>query len=758
MKNLLLILVVIFSGSFYAADLSGDLNGRVINKFTKEPLIGVNIIIMGGNEGTATDLNGEFKLLNVNSGTYQIRFSAIGFKTVIKTDVVISSAKPVFLEVELVEEVIELENVTIVSGYFDSDLSESGSNKSFSYEEIRRSPGGFEDVIRALSTLPGIGQVSAGRNDLVVRGGAPSENLYLIDGYVIPNINHFTNQGASGGALSFVNLDYVSNTTFSTGGFSVLYGDKLSSALKIGLREGRQDKIGGKATISATQFGLNLEGPLGEKGNFLFSARRSYLDFIFEASGFSFVPEYYDFLSKFTYNLDNSNKISYLFIGAFDRVNFNNESAEDLYDNSRILGSNQNQYLTGMTWRHLFKNGFFDLSLSRTFTDFETFQKDTLLEPIFLNNSLEAENELKGDLIYKLSESSEMNLGFNAKLIKFKSDIKLPFYQSTFGEVLSNTEVSSNDYFSKFGLYGQYTGLLFDRINFNIGARGDYFSFINNKFTFSPRLSLSYIFDDRNTLKFHTGIYYQTPSYIWLIAESQNRNLKSLGVQQYILGFEHLLREDTKLKIESFIKSYTNYPVSTLREYLILSNTGANYTGTQDNFASFGLEPLVSEGVGNVKGVEFSIQKKSSSLPYYGIFSLTYSKSQFTSLDGIERPGTYDQSWITNLSGGYIFDNEWQGSFKFRFATGTPYTPFNSDGTQNIADYNSRRTVSLHSLDLRVDKRWEFEGWSMITYLDIQNIYNNKRSNLVRYNYREGKIDDGSSIGILPSIGVSVEF
>jgi len=402
MKLFIQIWIFVFlfmSGNLYAFQASGSIVGKVVDKITKEPLIGVNIIVMELGSGDASDFNGEFTIKNVEVGSYRVRASAIGFETIVKTDVVVNSARPTFIEFEMMETVIELSGVTVSAGYFDMRPTEANSLASFGYEEIRRVPGGFEDVIRALSVLPGVAQASPGRNDLVVRGGAPSENLYIVDGFVFPNINHFGSQGVTGGALSFINLDYVSETNFSSGGFSSIYGDKLSSVLDIKLREGRNDRIGGKATISASQFGLNLEGPINNKGNFIFSARRSYLDFIFNAAGFNFVPEYYDVLSKATFNFDNKNKLSYLFIGAFDNVRFNNETSEDIYDNSRILSNDQIQYVTGLSYRHLFGKGFYTLSLSRNFVDYDFIQRDTLFQPIFLNQSREGENELKGELV-----------------------------------------------------------------------------------------------------------------------------------------------------------------------------------------------------------------------------------------------------------------------------------------------------------------------------------------------------------------------
>ena len=192
---------------------------------------------------------------------------------------------------------------------------------------------------------------------------------------------------------------------------------------------------------------------------------------------------------------------------------------------------------------------------------------------------------------------------------------------------------------------------------------------------------------------------------------------------------------------------------------MVLSNTGAGFEGSESNFASFGLEPLISSGYGKARGVELSIQKKLSDIPYYGLLSLTFAEADYTSLDGIERPGNYDQNWILNLSGGYKINEFWEVSAKFRFASGPPYTPFNNDGTQSVINYNSRRLKSTHSLDVRIDKRWYLSSWSLIAYLDIQNIYNRKNSTFVTWNARENRADAGeSSIGILPSIGISAEF
>ena len=741
-----------------AQSLKGIISGNIIDEVTNEGIPGVNIQILGTDRGVATNLDGEFKISNLEPGTYQIRVSAVGYATIIKSDIVVNTAKPTILLLKLISAAIELNGVTVKAGYFEKDPSSTGSVANLSYEEIRRSPGGFEDVVRALSILPGVAQANAGRNDLVVRGGAPSENLYIVGGFIVPNINHFGTQGATGGPLSFINLDFVNETNFSSGGFSALYGDKLSSVLSIDLREGRKDRLGGKGTISASQFGFNLEGPLSGSGDFFMSVRRSYLDFIFNAAGFNFVPEYYDAITKFNYNLDSRNRLSLLFIGAFDKTKFNNKDSEDLYSNSRILGSNQNSYLFGFSYRHLFNEGFFTLSLSRNFTDYDSFQRDTLLNPIFLNLSREGENELKGDLVYKLGKDSELNFGASLKLIKFSADIKLPNFITSFGEKLSITSLSDESRFTKSAMYTQYSTNLYDGLRITAGIRGDYFDGISSKFYVSPRFAAALMLDEVSTLNFSLGRYSQSPSYIWLIADPSNRNLSFVKVTQTVLGYERMLQEDIKMKVEGFYKKYGDYPSSVLRPYLVLANTGAGFGGGDDNFSSFGLEPLVSAGSGDVHGIEFSLQKKSSEIPGYGILSITWSESNFRGLDNVKHPAAYGQNWIVNLSGGYIFNKKWEASFRFRFATGTPYTPFNSDGSQSVSNYNSVRFSPVHSLDLRVDRRWDFEKWALITYLDIQNVYNNKDSFYIRWDYRTGTVDRRSSIGLLPSIGVSLEF
>jgi len=734
----------------------GRITGTVIDATTKEPIVGANVVILGTTLGASTDPDGRFDISRVPLGTVGVRASLIGYLPTTVTDLVVTAVKPLKLSIGITENEIKIEGVEITAGYFTKIPDTPLSTMMQSNEEIRRLPGGLEDVVRAISILPGVAQVDGGRNDLIVRGGSPSENLFVLDNIEVPNINHFGTQGASGGPLSYVNLDFVENTSFSTGGFGAKFGDKLSSVLTINLRDGRKDALGGKATISASQFGLNLEGPVGSNASVLFSARRSYLDFIFKAAGFGFVPEYWDFLSKASVSFGPKDQLSLLAVGVLDNVKYFNDTEEKRFKNSRVLGSDQNQFVGGISWQHLFDKGYLTMTLGQSYVEYDFRQADSNLVSIFSNTSSEHESSVRADILLHPFASTELLIGTQAKVLRFTADVFLRPFETRFGDVLSVDAVFKTTGFkgSAFTQVSQVLG----KSRITLGGRVDYFDLID-KYSFSPRLSYTVALFPTLNLNWSIGQYSQAPSYIWLAANEQNRKLDFIGVTQYVAGIDYTVRSDTKVTVEAYVKQYSKYPASISRPYLVLANTGAGFGGSDDGYSSFGLDPLVSKGTGLARGIELLVQKKLSEIPCYGTVSVSFNQSEFKALDGVERPSSFDQRWIINLGGGYVFNEKWEISMKFRFATGRPYTPFEADGNQNPAFYNSARIGANHSLDVRVDRRWSFSNWELVTYIDIQNIYNRKPLNVPRYNERLGRSETNvASIGILPSIGVSAEF
>ncbi len=741
--------------ALHAQERTGVIVGRVLDAITEKPVIGANVIVVGTTLGAASDLEGRFRITSVPLGQTRIRVSAVGFVPAEVTDIVVTAARPAQVLVRLEEAVIPIEAVDVSAMAFEKAPEAPLSIYTQSNEEIRRLPGGFEDVVRAISILPGVAQAEPGRNDLIVRGGAPSENLYVVENIELSNINHFGTQGASGGPLSFINLDFVRATAFSTGGFGVTHGDKLSSLLTISLRDPRDD-FGGKATLSATQFGLNLEGPISDNSSMLFSARRSYLDLIFKAAGFGFVPEYWDFLVSTRHRLGTQDNLSVLGLAALDNTRLFNDTPDKRFNNSRVLASDQQQYIGGVSWQHLFPFGYSRLTASRTDVSFNYRQDDSLLVPIFRNTSRETETTLRGDLLYQVKEGLEVVVGAQAKMIQFRSDVVVNSFRTTYQYPIA-LQASFDTNATKASGYVQLSNVM-GNLRLTVGGRIEYFSLIEKQTVITPRAAASYRLNPRWSINLSVGEYAQAPSYIWLVANPINRRLEHLRSTQWIAGVDWLVREDTKVTLETYFKRYRNYPASLTRPYLVLSNTGAGFGGTEDGFASFGFDPLSSAGTGRAYGVELFVQKKLSEIPCYGTVSISYGKALTTALDGIERPGSFDQRWVVNVGGGYVFDERWELSGRFRFASGRPYTPYEPDGTQNPSRYNSVRVRPNHSLDLRLDRRWHFDRWTLVTYLDVQNIYNRKPVGIPRYNARTGQAEQNAAIGILPSIGISAEF
>ncbi len=344
------------------------------------------------------------------------------------------------------------------------------------------------------------------------------------------------------------------------------------------------------------------------------------------------MPEYWDFMGRAAYRLDASNRLTFLGIGAIDDVSFFNDDAEKRYENSRILGTAQKQYASALRWQHLFGTGFVDVTLGRSFITYNGVQNDSLLRPFYSNQSKETETGLRLDGVFRTSAGgrSEIAAGVEVKRVRFNSTIALPGFVGSFGDTLSVNIRGVQTAGTKGSAYLQRLQHLPHGLQLILGGRLDYFDLIDQKFTFSPRASLSWEITQITSATVSAGIYRQFPSYIWLLGNARNRMLGPARADQYILGVEHLVRDDLKLRLEGFVKRYGDYPASMDRPYLVLANTGGGYGGSEENFSSFGLEHLGSDGSGTAYGVEFLAQKKMSEIPLYGLLSLSWARTRFT--------------------------------------------------------------------------------------------------------------------------------
>ena len=755
------------AGAFFRAaaqEPQGRVTGRVVNATTQQPIQGAVVQLEGTTLGTMSDATGSFDLPVVPPGIYSLSARAVGFAPYVMSDVVVGSGKPLTVRVELAPQAIRLEALEVGPSYFQPPIQAAVSTQELGAEDVRRAPGVQEDVVRAVALLPGVAVTAAGRNDLIVRGGAPYENLFVVDGIEVPNINHFGSQGSTGGPLSLINIDLVQDVAFSSGGLAAKWGGRTASFTNITLREGA-DVPSGELNLSATGFGAIVEGPLGNNGSFLLSARRSYLDLLFKAAGFSFVPAYWDFQLKTSNRIDDANRISFLGIGALNSVTFFNETADDRYDNSRILSPEQNQYFAGLTWEHLLERGLLTVTLGRTYTRFRSLQQDSLVPPtdVLRGYSTEGENSLRADLVLDPAPRLELDVG---SVTKFASTLDYDVFLDGSLRLDQNgvpRPLTADTSFTAFrtAAYAEARYWVTSAARVSVGLRGNYYGFLSDAFRLAPRVGMRLEPAATTAVTLSYARTYQAPSYIWLVGDPANAD--SLGpfhADQVVVGIEHSLREDLKLQAETYYKVYGDYPARIFRPEAVLAPAGYEDATTD---IPFGLEPLDNAGTGRAYGVELFLQKRLSSVPVYGLASIAVSRSEFKAIDGITRAGAYDGRVIANVLAGWRINTGWEVSGKFRLATGLPTTPFIESGPEagrlDFTRYNAGpRLPTFHALDVRVDRRWSFRGWQLDVYVDVQNVYGHKNVSQYTWNPRTGEVEPNDSLGILPSIGVNVEF
>lgn len=753
-----IIVSVLFMFNSTYAENKGQILGKVINKSSREGLSGITVRLVGTNFGAITNKEGRFVIRNIAPGIYTIQATGIGYEPFVEANISVTNTNVLEYEISLKESSVQGQEIEVVSSYYDRNIENAISSQSLNFQDIRRTPGAQEDLVRATQLLPGVSVTSAGRNDLIVRGGAPFENLFIVDNIEVPNINHFGTQGSTGGPLSLINIDFVKDVEFSSGTFPSNFGNKTSSLTNITLRNGNSQKYTGLINLSATGFGINGEGPVSENSSAWFSVRRSYLDLVFKAAGFSFIPEYWDFQGKYNWRINEKNQLSFLAIGALDNVTLNNDSEENLFNNSRIAVPKQNQYFSALNWKRFFTKGFMNITLGEYISRFNTTQNDESGTTVFKNESKEAETSFKTDFFFELNKKSNLTFGNQIKYsTSLDYDVVIPGYLRTDidGKQLPLASDTSFDALknSTYISYAHDVGYL----QYKVGGRLDYYGALQEKLYFSPRIAISYLWTERSTLSIGYGRFYQSPSYIWLVGDPNNKVLKPIQADQVVLSFTHNPRPDVKIQVEVYQKWYNNYPARILRPYAVLAPSGFD---DLTNDIPFGLEPLTSNGVGYSRGIEFFVQKKFSEIPLYGLLSLTLADTKFKSLKGDYVEGAYDSPVILNVTAGYRFNPEWEASSKFRLASGLPTTPFNLENGNRINEkYNQGDRLPLyHSMDFRLDKKWYFDNFTLNTYIDIQNVYARKNVAAYRWNSKTKSVEEQSSIGILPSIGINLEI
>ena len=723
----------------YAQNI-GNINGIVRKQRSQIPLQGVTIRILGTDKIGITDSTGFYRIRNIQTKAYTIEATSVGFKTVQKFDVEVTSGNTLEVNFELEEETQQLGNIIIRSN-FPKPVGSVNSVQSLSANEIVRYPGANFDMAKVVQSLPGVSGSVGFRNDIIIRGGAPNENVYYLDGVEVPSINHFATQGAAGGPVGMLNVSFLDRVTLHSSAFPAKYDNPLSGILQFKQRNGNPEKFQGNIRLSASEAALTTEGPLGKKnGNttFLASVRRSYLQFIFKQIGLPFLPDYWDYQYKVTHKPNNKNEINIIGIGAIDNFTFNkpdDANQEQLAILDQIPLNSQRTNTIGISWRHALPGGYWLLVASRNHLDnradkFEGNDESMESKRILGYRSTENENRLRYELNFNLGDI-QMSAGTQMILTEYDN--------KTFQRRIGYTA----NYSTAFNMlrYGAFVSGTYkfadDRISVTAGLRTDGNDFMEKGRqlgrNLSPRLATTIGLAKGLNANFSVARYYKTPSYTILgfqvNKEFVNRSADFIRADHWVGGLEWLPTSTTRLTAEVFRKNYSNYPVSMDKDVSL-----ANFGG---DFGVFGNEKISSNGKGIASGFEFLFQQRLTK-NFYGILSYTYYKSEFSGSNTSKLiPSAWDNRHLLSFTGGYRFPKNWEVGIRFRYQGGAPYTPydinlsldnyyFTASGVLDYTKINQLRLEPFHAADMRIDKKFNFKKWTLDLFLDIQNAYNSK--------------------------------
>jgi len=794
------LVILFFSILTHLSAQTSSISGKVSSRTNGEAIPFVPVIVQGGTVGSVTDENGDFTILNISSGLYNLECQAVGYKKAVIFEVEVTIDRPAIVQILLDESSVETGTVEIVASGISNAEESPVSVRTIGVNEIKRSPGSGRDISKAIRSLPGVTITPSFRNDILIRGGAANENRFYLDGIEIPNINHFATQGASGGPVGMLNVDLIQEVEFYSGAFPAARGNALSSVFEFEVKEARKDKYTANVVVGSSDLAIATEGPTGKNSGLIVSARRSYLQGLFSILEFPFLPTYNDFQFKWKTKLSEKTQLTLLGLGALDMFDLNlkiaNDTTSENFERNTYLLDNlpinkQWNYTIGSKVDHFTENGRITFVLSRNALQNDAFKhinNDRSLARTFDYTSRETENKFR--LEHKIVSPSGWKTvyGISSELAQFTVNNK----SQRFSPVNDSTSLflyQTSLQLIKYGAFIQSSKtMLKQRLIISAGARIDGNEFNNEMANpldqFSPRLSASYSFAPKWSFNMNTGIYFQLPTYTILGYQedglSVNQDSKYISNSQAVAGVKYDWAErNSTISLEGFYKHYKDYPIS-VANGISLANLGAD-------FGVVGNEAIQFVGLGRAYGLEFLYQQKLFK-GIYGILAYTYVRSEFTNLAGQYIPSSWDSRHLVSATGGWRFGKNWEIGGRFLLSGGLPFTPDQVAASMDINNWNnlgiaipdysrlnSERIKAFHQLDIRIDKKWFFKRWSLNLFLDVQNVYNNvtplKPSlDVVRDklgipiedpnnpgNYSPRYIDEATN-SLLPSIGIIIEI
>ncbi|WP_205510110.1 TonB-dependent receptor [Longitalea arenae] len=762
--------------------------GTVVDKASEKPLAGVSVTVAGMTIGVTTDSTGNYTLANVPVGRQRISFSSVGYKPVSIPEVLVTVGKQVMLDVSLEESIHALNEVTVSAPRARKGMAlnefAGSSARSFSMDEVTRYAGGRNDPARLASNFAGVSSTNDSRNDIVVRGNSPAAVLWRMEGIPIPNPNHFSTLGTTGGPVSALNTNALKNSDFYTGAFPAEYGNASGAVFDLSLRPGNKDKV--EKTLQLNAFsGLEamIEGPLSKNKNgssFLIGYRYSFAQ-LAQSVGLSFgteaVPKYQDLifhlnfahskLGKFgVFGMGGTSNID--FIGAdLDSTDMFANKDEDTYFKSRIgiigvkhtIDVGRNSYIRSV------------LSYSYTSNEGDIYKYyDSLQERQYHAHQETANTGLR----FSTYMNAKLNARFTMRGGFLAEQNGLDTYQRTRDgrpdwEVIRDYDGSS--WLLQPYVQGKYR--FTEKLSLNAGLHGMYYTF-NESSAVEPRASLSYALDNTKTVTASYGLHSQLqPQPVYLYQQQLpdgsfdqgNRDLGFTKAHHYILGYDWAFAKDWRLKAEVYYQDIFDAPVERTASGFSILNSGADYTFPEK-------AGLVNNGTGFNRGVELTLEKFFSK-GYYLLTTASLFDSKYKGSDGIERNSTFNNNNVLNVLAGkeWKLGNSGRNMFtvdiKMAYSGGRYYTPIDlaaSDraGTEKLDEtrYNTEQFDAYFRLDTRFGFRLNSgkRRLSQTFYLDLQNVTNRDNVFIRRYNPVQKQVGTVNQIGFFPDIMYKIQW
>lgn len=751
------------------------IKGTITNFKNGQSIAGATVVVVGTKLGAVSKQNGSYRVENVPVGRYNLKVIALGYEPQI-LNIVLTSGKESIQNFELNETVVKLEEVTVTGakGNF-TPINESAivSSNQFTVDDASRYAGSRMDPARMAQNFAGVLGANDTRNDIIIRGGSPTELLWRLDGLDIPNPNHFATQGATGGPVSAINTLLLDNSDFLTGAFPAEYYDKMSGVFDLRTRKGNKDKYEFVGQMGFNGFELGAEGPAEPiNGSFIANYRYSFLGLL-DAMGIDFgfagIPNYQDAMFKLDFETTPRHQFSITGLFGTSDIYIKESKQDDVYTGDYDIQNGTDLLALSFNWKYLINDKLYSRMVVgtnygryRTSLDSITTDRDNnvlALTRWLDDNSTEGFSTVKYSLYLSPDRNTFITLGAEARYRNFNLD-----------EQRYTPDIDNGNIFKlkNYGNTWQLAGFMnwnfkpSDQLEFNFGLTTQYLK-LSEKSTLEPRVSMAWKFLPAQSFTLGVGVHDQSLPLLVYMSEPGNNKLGFMQSVHYIAGYSYQLSDNSMVKLETYYKDITRVPVSAdSMDSFSLLNAGANFGQVFFN------DQLKSTGTGRTYGAEFTFMKHFSN-GYYVTATASYVRQQYKGSDGVTRWGAFDNQYIFNMLAGY----EWvvspkftmEFSAKYTLAGGAPYTPIDESKSmeRNFTYLDDNNAFSLRKpdysrVDIKIDFRQNFDGFSMISFVSVENLLNTQNVLEYQWDVKNQKVEITNQLGIFPVGGFRIEF